>query len=45
MSKIKSNVLEGENIILATRDWQVQGLLRGGWSIGTELHLGRSNEF
>ena len=37
--------MPGENRILPTGDWQVQGLLRGGWSMGTELHLGRNNEF
>ena len=36
--------MPGENRILATGDWQVQRLLRGGWSMGTELHLGRNNE-
>lgn len=44
ISKTKSNVMPGENRILPTGDWQVQGLLRGGWSMGTELHLGRNNE-
>ena len=36
--------MPGENRILATGDWQVQGLLRRGWSMGTELYLGGNNE-
>ena len=28
--KIKGNVMPGENKILPTGDWQVQGLLKGG---------------
>jgi hypothetical protein len=45
ISKIKSNVMAGENTVLATRFWQHEVMLRGFWSIGAELHLGRSNEF
>jgi hypothetical protein len=43
--QIKSNVMAGENTVLATRFWQHEVMLRGFWSIGAELHLGRSNEF
>ena len=37
--------MAGENTVLATRFWKHEVMLRGFWSIGAELHLGRSNEF
>ena len=34
-----------KNRILATRFCQGEVMLRAGWSLGTKLHLVRSNEF
>jgi hypothetical protein len=41
----KQCIGRNSNRIFATGVWHVQGLLRGSWSMGTELYLCRNKEF